>query len=528
MTLNWFDRWFDRFSSRNPQVFRELKGRLKQRYVILTLLGSLTTQLLVLLSFWSMLPTTKSLEEYPKQYNPYCTGSSSGRSLTCLYDALGNPQINWQTWWWDIFQVLSWALPGVLLVAGVYLLMGDLSKEERRGTLNFIRLTPQTSQTILLGKLLGVPAIPYLAVALVLPLHLMAAKSASVSLANLLSVYLLTGAACACACCAALLYALMGFQGWMGAVAVAVAYWSFYQVLPETEHWHLQWFYLDSGHYYDFGLVVALLMLGAGTYWLWQATNRRFRNPAVTLLSKRQSYYMTLCFEVWLLGFALRDSSEYSRPFYDLILLGFFNLLWFLVLIAAISPSRQTLLDWARYRRERVASAKKFWSRSIFKDLLWGEKSPALVAIVLNLLIAFVVVVPWVLSWESREDQFKGFATVLLGAMSALICAVIAQLLMLMKSQKRAVWAASAIAAVIVLPPLVLSVLQLYPEKAPLAWLFSVGAFAVLETGVSTTMVFTAFLGHLAILTTLSLRLTHQLQRAGESEMKALLAASRS
>lgn len=526
MTLNWFDR----LSDWNPQVFRELKGRLKRRNVMLALVGSLTMQLLVLLSFWSMLPGDRShdLTTYDQgfstKHTAYCTGSGSYRSFECLYDAAGHPHINWQTWWSDMFGIISWTLPCVLLIAGVYLLIGDLGKEERRGTLNFIRLSPQTSHHILLGKLLGVPAIPYLAVALAVPLHLVAAKGASMSIAAVLSLYMLAAAACAFFYCAALLYALMGgFQGWVGAVAIGMIYAFVYRVGVASPDWEMQWFHLPIGRYYGFELVFALVTLGTGTYWLWEAMNRRFQKPNSTLLSKRQSYGMTLCFEVWLIGFVFRDVSESYRPFDDLLGLGFFNLLWFAVLIAAVTPQRQMLLDWARYRRERVVSAKQFWSRSITKDLLWGEKSPALVAIAVNLLLAFAVVVPWMLGRCSATD----FVVILLGATYTLICAAIAQLMMLMKAQKRALWAVSTIAAITFLPPLVLSVLQLYPQRAALAWLFSVGAFSALQTGVSTTTIFAAFLGHLGLLSALSLRLTRQLQRAGESEIKVLLSAGK-
>ena len=525
-----FDQFYT-FSDWNPQVFRELKGRLKQRHVILTIVGSLTAQLLVLLYFWSVLPTAKlpDVISHSKQYNPYCTGTGSFRYFKCLYDISGNPLTNWQNWWSDLFQTLSWTLPCVLLIAGVYMLIGDLGKEERRGTLNFIRLSPQTSQSILLGKLLGVPAIPYLAVMLALPLQLLAANGASVSIANILSIYLLTTAACAFFYCAALLYALMGgFQGWVGAVAMAMGYTSFFQVWLASSTWRLRWFHLPIGHYFDFGLILALLTLGTGTYWLWQADNRRFRNPDVTLLSKSQSYRMTFCLEVWLLGFVFRDLSEYDRPFEDLILLGFFNLLWFMVLMAALTPPRQLLLDWARYRRERVASAKQFWSRSLIKDLLWGEKSPALMAIALNLLIALAVVTPWLSGWADTKAQLHALVSLSLGMTLTLICAAIAQLMMFMKSPKRAVWAAGMVAAVLVLPPIVFGTLQLSPYKAPFVWLFSIGAFSAVQSGVSAIAAFTALLGQLGILSVLTLRLTHQVRRAGASETKALLAASRS
>jgi len=526
MTLNWLAK----FSDWNPQVFRELKGRLKRRNVLLTILGSLTTQLFVLLYFWIALPTPKTA--YSPQYNRYCLSSSKVSDLPkCVYDALNNPLINWQRWWFDLFQAISWILPFVLLIAGVYLLIGDLGKEERRGTLNFIRLSPQTSQKILLGKLLGVPAVPYLAVLLALPLHGLAAIAGGASISDILSFYLLTAAVCAFCYTAALLYALMGGgQGWAGAVVIWMSYTFFFQLWQSwtDSNLRLQWFYFLMNGNRTTALAFALLTLGSGTYGLWQAVNRRFRNPDVTLLSKRQSYGMTLCLEVWLIGFVFRDLTSYDRPFNDLIWLGFLNLLWFMVLFAALTPQRQMLIDWARYRRERVTSARQFWSRSIVKELVWGEKSPALVAIALNLLIAAVVVVPWILSWQGYSSSRQGLATLVLGSTFTLLCAAIAQLMMFMKSPKRAVWAASTVAAVVILPPVVLSVLQFSYTEVPLAWLFSIGAFTVFQQGVSMTTAFTAFLGHLGILSLLSLRLTRQLKRAGESEMKALLAASRS
>jgi hypothetical protein len=530
MTLNWLAK----FSDWNPQVFRELKGRLKRRNVLLTVLGSVTTQLFVLLYFWGILPDARIQQQLAvlpyDRYSAYCTGGGSYRSFKCLYDSLGNPIVNWQSWWFDMFQATSWILPFVLLIAGVYLLISDLGKEERRGTLNFIRLSPQTSQSILLGKLLGVPAVPYLAVLLALPLHGLVAIAAGMSISDLLSFYLLTAAVCAFCYTAALLYALIGgLQGWAGAVVIWMSYTLFYQLWQSwtDSNLRLQWFYFLMNGNRTTALAFALLTLGSGTYGLWQAINRRFRNPDVTLLSKRQSYGMTLCLEVWLLGFVFRDLQTYDRPFDSLILLGFFNLLWFMVLFAALTPQRQMLIDWARYRRERVTNARQFWSRSIVKELVWGEKSPALVAIALNLLITALVVTPWVLSWSQHNSPRQGLATIVLGSTFTLICAAIAQLMMFMKSPKRAVWAASTVAAVVILPPVVLSVLQFSYTEVPLAWLFSIGAFTVFQQGVSMTTAFTAFLGHLGILSLLSLRLTRQLKRAGESEMKALLAASR-
>lgn len=540
-----FDQFY-KFSDWHPQVFRELKGRLKKLTVLLTVLGSCATQLLVLMYFWVGLPVARSTDLKIKtyandytSYSTYCTGKGSYRSFQCTYDALNNPHINWQSWWSDLFQALSWTLPFVLLLAGVYMLVSDLGKEERRGTLNFIRLSPQTSQNILLGKVLGVPVISYLAVLLAIPLHLVAANGAGVSIANVLSIYLLTAAGCAFFYSGALLYAFMGgAQGWVGAVAVFGSYILFFQFWTVSSYYRgegdrrylelSEWFHLPVGTQLGFAMTLALITLGTGAYWLWQAANRRFRNPDVTLLSKRQSYWMTLCVEVWMLGFVFRQPFEYYRPFNELILLGFFNLLWFMVLTAALTPQRQLLLDWARYRRERVASAKQFWSRSIVKDLLWGEKSPALAAIALNLLIAFVVVSLWLMGWGESGSQFNALVVISLGATLTLICAAIAQLMMFMQSPKRGLWATGTVAAVLVLPPVVFGALQITTYKIPLVWLFSIGAFSAVQSGISAMTALTAFLGQLGIFSLLTFRLTRQVRRAGESEMKALLAASRS
>ncbi|RQH23304.1 hypothetical protein D5R40_27115 [Okeania hirsuta] len=92
----------------------------------------------------------------------------------------------------------------VILIGGVYMLVADLAKEKRLGTLNFIRLSPQSIQKILLGKLLGVPILIYLALVL-------------------------------------------------------------------------------------------------GSYWIWKAVNRRYRNPNATIISKEQSYWLMGCFHFYLL-----------------------------------------------------------------------------------------------------------------------------------------------------------------------------------------------------------------------------------
>jgi hypothetical protein len=513
--------WFNRLSDWNPQFFREVKGRLKSRNLVFTAAVSLTLQMLVLLVFWGMLPDAETSS------NAYCTGGGSYKWFKCIDDAFGNRIVNWQGWWLDIFKTLGWGMSFILLIAGVYMLIGDLSKEDRKGTLNFIRLSPQRGAAILIGKMLGVPIVPYLAVALVVPFHLWAAVGAGVSAKVVLSMYLITLAGCAFFYSGALLYAFLGgSQSWLGAVSV----WGVYSILfsitnaPYHPFKYLQWFWIKLGQSLPLAVGFVLVNLAIGTFWNWRALNRRFRNPLATLISKGQSYVMTASFEILMLGFVLRDRStwEYEYPIHDVLVVAFFNLFWFLVLIAALTPHRQPLLDWARYRRSNVASVRKFWSRSVMRDLVWGDKSPALLAIALNLLIAAVTFTPWIASWSNLGQQFQALATIALGVTFVLICAAIAQMMLFARHQRRAILAMGTVSGALFLPPILLSALGFSPYKAPLLWLFTAFAFGALEHVSAMTVVF-SFLGHLTILSTLTMQITRQLQKAGESETKALL-----
>ena len=82
--------------------------------------------------------------------------------------------------WLDLFIILSIIGTISLLVVGTYLLIADLIREESRGTLNFIRQTPQSAHNILLGKVLGVPVLLYIFILLLFPLHLMAGFKAQI------------------------------------------------------------------------------------------------------------------------------------------------------------------------------------------------------------------------------------------------------------------------------------------------------------------------------------------------------------
>lgn len=519
----------NRLTDWNPQLFREFKGRLKPRNVALAVTGSLLGQLFVLFYFWSQLPGEGS------GYSNYCPKDSH---YDCIKDALGNFAIDWAAWWLDVFRVLGLGSFLILLIGGVYTLTADLAEEQRRGTLNFIRLSPQSSQSILTGKILGVPALLYLAFALFTPLHWWAGLAAGEPFQVILGWYGFLGAVCFFFYSAALLYVFLGgAQAWIASLAAGGWGWLFIMIadatVAETSNknfdwhlsspWQINWFFLPIGS--SLALLYGFVMLNIGlwTWRIWQALNRRFGNPSATVISKKQSYFAVACFEVLMLGFALpslaTNPSKYNL-FGQLYLVATLNLCWFIAMIAAMSPNRQALQDWARYRSTGTQS---FQNRSVVRDLIWGEKSPMPVAIAIQLAIAAAIWVSWILLWPENEGKLQAILGVIASVNLLLIYAALAQLMLLIKARKPAIWAAGTVGAAIFLPLVVLLVMSATPDKAPLLWLFSILPWVALEHASATT-VFLAFIAQWSILGLLSAVLTRKLQRAGESASKALLA----
>ena len=107
-----------------------------------------------------------------------------------------------------------------LLTIGSYLLLSNLDKEQRRGTLNFIRLSPRSATNILGGQLMGAPILVYLAIALALPLQLKAGLGAGLGMPELVGFFGLVGIIGLTTYSIALLFGLIsfglgGFQAWL-------------------------------------------------------------------------------------------------------------------------------------------------------------------------------------------------------------------------------------------------------------------------------------------------------------------------
>lgn len=554
----------------NPQLFREIKGRLKPRNILIAVTLSLLGQLLVLMSFSAQLPIVERVANAGRDgiSNRYCTGDrpQTYSSPVCSLDSFGGVEINWQLWWQDVFMALSIAGIVALLIVGTYMLISDISKEEQRTTLNFLRLTPQSSQSILIGKMLGVPILLYLIGLLAFPLHLAAGLSGEISFGLMLCWYALVAVSCLFFYSVALLFGLTttwlgGFQAWLGGGAILMFVWIMTMATgsnsPATQT-PIDWIILfnpsawlsyltgtnsiNGDPSYEitgltklmvWGMPVgksALSMLGVmllnyaiWTYWAWVGLKRCFHNPKAPLFGKQQSYWLTACFEVLILGFAMNpqraDWRSYPQGLFDNFqMLMVFNLLLFLGYIAALSPQRQAMQDWARYRHQNRSSRKG----GVMADLIWGEKSPALVAIALNLAIASSILLTWAIFGLATQHKIPAVFALLVSMSLTLVYAAVAQLILLMKSQKRASLAAGAVGLLILVPQLMIAFLSQGSNFSSDLWLFSAFPWvAVKETSAMT--VFLTVIGQSLATGLLSLQLTRKLRKAGESSTKALL-----
>lgn len=548
----------DTIGNWNSQLFRELKGRLKMGNIAIASAFSLSGQLLLFLYFCVQIPIAPSPNEF--RYHKFCIDLYGGvKGTKCIKDAAGNFIIDWQYWWLELFVYLSIFSAISLLVAGTYMLVSDLEKEERRGTLNFIRLSPQSATTILIGKILGVPILLYLAVILAVPLHLYSGLSAHIPLHHILCFDIAMVASCALFYSGAMLFGLTtswlgGFQPWLASAAVlafittafnapsvgnaadlltflspaAVLKQVAYQVNESSRsnlNWligefdRLEWFHLHIGKNLVPCTALSFLICGVATYWMWQGWQRRFPNPSATVLSKRQSYLLVICYQSIILGFALQ-SDRY--PLTNTMCLLIPNLMVFLALIAALTSERQALYDWARYRKQIVPSSHKSWRRYPILDLIWSEKSPASVAIAINLLSSTVILIPWLLVNPNAFPAMITFINLIL------IYSAVTQLFLFAKIRNQAVWAVCTIGGAISLPPIILYMLSLTPEEAPFIWLSLVfpifGSLSALRDQ-SIYDICVSILGQWTVLVLLNLQLRRQLRIAGESASKALLRA---
>lgn len=573
------ERALDRVGDWNPQLMREWQGRSRWRNLLLATLPAIGVQALILL---------QRLAELPNQFakiNRYCSGSLSDSYEIQRYCNLaqnsGGLNIQWSMFWSDIFRDISVTLPWVLIVGGVFLLIADFSKENQRGTLNFLRMSPASSRQILLGKLLGVPVLLYSIIAVTLPLHVGAGLAAGFSGLALGEYYLVLVATMFCFYAAALWFAsltpkLQGAGPWLGALLVLlllllgmvitdssnsnVLNWStvfnpiyslsFFDSAnlegsrnywPFTGHnsFDIVWF----SHRLNNGSYLALTLtntLGLGL-WFWCLLERRFQAPGLTPISKQQSYGLTLFVSLLAIGFC---TSPYRAKYNEIYgyqthdIQGFIiaMVVWSLMLIFLLLPSQQAILDWARYRRQRKAKragmqqtkADSTVSRNLLWDLHRNDNSPTELALVINLAIiggVFAVSLAF-LSAGYRQYPLSMLLSWLFSALFLYSCLVMVQLLSLSNYQHRHWMSVGGLVTVIAGLPAALGMLGLSPNaKTAMLWLLTIAPQSVVESSGPLALIFG--LGtHLAIASSLTWVLTKRLRHLGQSEWKALLASS--
>jgi hypothetical protein len=410
------DKIIDRVGDWNPQLFRELKGRFSGNSSTFMIFGSIAIQ--------------------------FAFG---------LFVADGNVSAG--------FQILNWLLPIALMMGGIYTLVSDISQEEKAGTLNFIRLSPQSARDIFIGKMLGVPSLVYLAVLLTIPLHLVLAIASGASLGLMLAWYSTIVITTYFCLSVATLYAIAGGRFAIvlsvilvqpiGAIVSLYNYYLSSAIGKAT--WltagvnSMLWFYLPIANniwlFYGFINLTFLVI----SYWLWVRIDRYYINPKSTNFTKQQSYWLNLNTQTWLFGFVLSiltfcsNDTLSTTVFHMLVIFSGIGSFLTFISIPLIVPSKQSMQDWSRYRRSHVTSAqKRWWERDVVQDLLWHDRSPSVLAMAINLMIpAIIYSVCAIVFIHDLGLVGKLAIGIVISTILTLICTVIANLLSLRSNNNK-------------------------------------------------------------------------------------------
>lgn len=458
----------------NPQLIREVRGRLRSSGLWLTLGGAILAQVLLMVVFYSLVPQKTWVDPVSR----YCTGYMTyegSHEFVCELNAAGDLILNMQVWWQDLFRLLTWAVPLIWLTGSVYILIGDLVKERQQGTLNFVQLSPRSALSICVGKLLGVPILLHLLAGSFLPLHLLAAAWGQIDGSHLVWFYGGLLGVWGMLSAGAMLFALLGgSQPWLGTVAALLgihpALWliAFGLWRDEWKQWgwavdrsaelvQFNWFGLPIGSTVWMAGLFVMISCGVALAWIGWTMIRRFEWGERTLLSKRSSYLLTLCLNLFGVGFVWSTLSpqgwipSHLPPQDQVVVFSGVQIPFGLALILSLLPRRQAILDWIYYRRDRASSQPM----TLIRDLIWGENSPPILALGINLGIMLLIWLPLVMM-EPLHLALKG--EVSLGIMAIVplwgIYGVSAQLLGLMRGG-RPWWPGAGIVGLLCVPFLV-------------------------------------------------------------------------
>ena len=392
------------------------------------------------------------------------------QQLLCIQDLNNHWLINWQLFWFDIFAIISAVSIALLIGFGTYLIVNNLRREQQQGNLTLITLAPQPAIQFFLGKILGVPILLYGFLAMGLPLHLVAGLLAGIHLSLILTFYLAIIASCSFFYSLGSFFAYRTSSSSKTrnhlATIIPIAIAGFLLLTTSLNHniysqnfgnvgdWLLLFnplnliLYLGQitalpVHYFSYlpfdflsvisshpeldqfqqsnviglanisfygqslqrsiglglGVVIANFLMGA--YWFWQGIKRCFYNPEQSPISKEHSYWLSLQVGFFALGLTLNtnQSPTFINNFGWLIcLLAIFSL----ILIFSLSPGHYQLRDWIHNRKTNF-----YGQNSLGKDLVFGESSPANLAIAINLIIIACFVAPSLIIFPIGNQAFS-------------------------------------------------------------------------------------------------------------------------
>jgi hypothetical protein len=443
--------WIDRIGDWNPQLMRELRSHFKRESLVFFSIAAVSLN-------WIFFMSNHAKSLYPV----------------------------WIAWV---------ALLGqVTIVLSSYRLIRNWSIEEEQGTFNPLRLSPQSVESILVGKLLGVPSLFYvfnLIIASIYPVLQPSSLEDWLTIGTSLTLTIVQMAFCFTA---SLLFAsltgkMQGPKAILGAIGVGS-------------------FLLSSNGLLGFApspmsplILPTISGLAFGSYLCWQAIVRRFRRPNATLWSKGQTYGIT----------AIGTAILLMTPFFGLYE-NRLQYLFLLLLIQGLSliQSRQVLLDWACRPAERLHSnlsqidrqshRKSLVNRHHWQDLIWGETSPPLVAMVMHAAIAAVEIGVYCLVPIGPNQPFSQWgmsqfiATLLLANMMLFLIGLIQVSRLYIRSQNALVPALTTTLILVlgvIVPPIALpSIIPLIPHSYSLyithpTWLFTTYPFVAVAAAPS-------------------------------------------
>ena len=224
------------------------------------------------------------------------------------------------------------------------------------------------------------------------------------------------------------------------------------------------------------------------------------------------------------LGFSLQDISQHRHEHNFLIsmcLLQFALLIYFIGLIFALSPRRQALHDWARYRHQ-------MGRKNLGQELVFGENSPAVLAILLNVGIVALYLLPSFGLFINQDTPLSLEAAcwtmATIGGM-VIFYAAIAQLIALKTTKNQTIFVGITLMALMVGFPIALGFFNFtYSQTQPLfAWLFTPFSFVIFADGYNTQQVILGILGQWLAIALVSGQISSNLQLAGRSESYEIL-----